>query len=66
MLHSLFRNAVSLGTGIILILAAQAMQEGSFTVGDFALFVFYFDFISDLTTFAGLLVARYKQISVSV
>jgi ATP-binding cassette subfamily B protein len=65
-LHSIFRNAVNLGTGVILIVAGGAMQEGSFTVGDFALFVFYLEFISDLTTFAGLLVARYKQIGVSV
>jgi ATP-binding cassette subfamily B protein len=65
-LHSIFRNAINLGTGVILILAGQAMQEGSFTVGDFALFVFYLEFISDLTAFSGLLVARYKQIGVSV
>ncbi|MBN1579485.1 MAG: ABC transporter ATP-binding protein [Anaerolineae bacterium] len=65
-LHSLFRNAVNLGTGVVLILAGQAMREGSFTVGDFALFVFYLEGISELTTFTGLLVARYKQIGVSV
>ncbi|MCP4542081.1 MAG: ABC transporter ATP-binding protein [Chloroflexi bacterium] len=65
-LHSLFRNAVNLGTGVILILAGQAMRDGSFTVGDFALFVFCLEGISELTTFSGLLVARYKQIGVSV
>jgi ATP-binding cassette subfamily B protein len=65
-LHSIFRNAINLGTGVILILAGQSMREGTFTVGDFALFVFYLEFISDLTAFSGLLVARYKQIGVSV
>jgi len=65
-LHSIFRNAVNLGTGVILILAGRAMQEGTFTVGDFSLFVFYLEFISDLTAFSGLLVARYRQIGVSV
>jgi len=65
-LHSIFRNAVNLGTGVILILAGQAIGEGSFTVGDFALFVFYLEFVSDLTAFSGLLVARYRQIGVSV
>jgi ATP-binding cassette subfamily B protein len=65
-LHSLFRNSSSIGTGIILILAGQAMQAGEFTVGDFALFVFYLDFIADLTAFSGLLVARYRQIGISV
>ncbi len=66
LLGSLFRNAVDLGTGIILILAGRAMTEGVFTVGDFSLFVFMLGGISELTTFSGLLVARYKQIGVSV
>jgi ATP-binding cassette subfamily B protein len=65
-LHSLFRNAVNLGTGVVLLFAGRAMQQGTFTVGDFALFVFYLEGISELTTFSGLLVARYKQIGVSV
>ena len=42
------------------------MQQKTFTVGDFALFVFYLGFISELTAFCGLLVARYQQIGVSV
>jgi ATP-binding cassette subfamily B protein len=65
-LNSIFRNAVNLGTGVILILAGQSLRAGTFTVGDFALFVFYLEFISDLTAFTGLLVARYRQIGVSV
>jgi ATP-binding cassette subfamily B protein len=65
-LHSLFRNTVNLGAGIILMLAGQSMRAGTFTVGDFAMFVFYLDFISDLTAFIGLVVARYRQIGVSV
>ncbi len=35
-------------------------------MGDFALFVFYLEFVSELTAFFGLLVARYQQIGVSV
>jgi ATP-binding cassette subfamily B protein len=65
-LNSIFRNAVTLGTGAILLMAGQAMQRGTFTVGDFALFAFYLEFVSELTTFIGLLLARYKQIGVSV
>ncbi|MGE5528970.1 MAG: ATP-binding cassette domain-containing protein [Patescibacteria group bacterium] len=65
-LGSIFRNATNIGTGIILVLAGRAMQQRAFTVGDFALFVFYLDTISELTAFAGLLVARYHQIGVSV
>ncbi len=65
-LNSIFNNTATIGTGMVLILAARAMGSGSFTVGDFALFTFYLGFLSDLTTFFGLLVARYKQIGVSV
>ncbi len=42
------------------------MHNDTFTVGDFSLFVFLLGGISELTTFSGLLVARYKQIGVSV
>ncbi|MDD9937282.1 MAG: ABC transporter ATP-binding protein [Myxococcales bacterium] len=65
-LQSVFQNAVNLGTGVILVLAGQSMRSGDFTVGEFAMFVFYLDFVADLTAFAGLLVARYRQIGVSV
>ncbi len=65
-LNSIFHNAANLGTGVILILAGQAMQAGTFTVGDFALFVYYLEFLSDMTTFSGLLIARYRQIGISV
>lgn len=65
-LHSLFRNSINLGTAVVLIVAGQAMQQGTFTVGDFALFVYLLESISELTTFAGLVVARYRQLGVSV
>ncbi len=65
-LNSIFHNAANLGTGVILILAGQAMQTGSFTVGDFALFVYYLEFLSEMTAFSGLLIARYRQIGISV
>jgi ATP-binding cassette subfamily B protein len=65
-LNSIFRNTVNIGTGCILILIGQAIQKNAFTVGDFVLFVFYLDFVGELTAFLGLLIARYKQIGVSV
>lgn len=34
-------NVVNLGTGVVLLVAARALRAGSFTVGDFALFVTY-------------------------
>ncbi len=65
-LGSLYRNTSTLGTGAILILVGQSMRTGSFTLGDFSLFVYLLQSMGDLTTFAGMLAARYKQMDVSV
>lgn len=65
LMTSVFRNTVSLGTGLILILAGGAIRSGSFTVGDLALFIFYLGFISDFTGQIGAFMARYKQMGVS-
>ena len=64
LLDSVYRNAVSLGTGAILLLSAQALRAGTFTVGDFALFEFYMGWITLLPFWAGFLVARIKQLGV--
>lgn len=65
-LDSLYRNTSTLSTGVILILAGQSMRTGSFTLGDFSLFVYLLQSMGDLTTFAGMVSARYKQLDVSV
>jgi len=64
--HSIFWNTVNLGTGAILMLAAGAMRAGTFTVGDFALFVFYLDYLTEAVAFVGELMARYRQSGVSI
>jgi len=64
-LNSVFQNAASLGTGILLLIAGQAIRAGSFTVGDFALFVAYLNGVTQLTTVLGMTLARYKQAAVS-
>ncbi|MCI0398084.1 MAG: ABC transporter ATP-binding protein/permease [Chloroflexi bacterium] len=65
LLGSIFTNTVNLGTGLILLLAGQALQDGSFTVGDFSLFVYYLGFVADLTAQVGMFFARYKQAGVA-
>ncbi|MCI0609900.1 MAG: ABC transporter ATP-binding protein/permease [Anaerolineae bacterium] len=65
-LGSIYRNTSTFGTGVILILVGQSMRAGSFTLGDFSLFVYLLQSMGDLTTFAGMLAARYKQLDVSV
>ena len=64
--QSIQLNTVSLGTGLILLLGAQAMRDRSFTVGDFALFVSYLGFVTEGTGFAGFFLTQYKQLGVSV
>jgi ATP-binding cassette subfamily B protein len=65
LMSSVFRNTLSLGTGLILILAGRSIRAGTFTVGDFALFVYYLDFISEFTCMTGAFMAHYKQMGVS-
>jgi ATP-binding cassette subfamily B protein len=43
---SIFFNTSQLGGGIILLLAASQMRAGTFTVGDFALFVVYLEWLT--------------------
>jgi ATP-binding cassette subfamily B protein len=64
--QSIYWNTVNLGTGLILLLGAQAMRAGTFTVGDFALFVSYLGFVTEFTGFAGLFLTQWKQLNVSV
>lgn len=66
MLGSIFQNSGNIGTAIILLLAAQSLQAGEFSVGDFALFVAYLGNATGFGGFLGFLLARYKQASVAV
>ena len=65
-MRSLCGNAVSLGAGLILVLAAPAMRAGRFTVGDLALFVYYLGFVAQFTSTMGMLMAGYRQVTVSL
>ncbi|MGB0386221.1 MAG: ABC transporter ATP-binding protein [Ardenticatenaceae bacterium] len=64
-LNSIFSHSAALGTGLILVLSAEAMQNGEFTVGDFALFVYYLQSLTTFTSYLGQIIAQYKQASVS-
>jgi len=65
-LQSIYFNTVSLGTGLILLLAAGSMRAGTFTVGDFSLFVYYLALVTDCTMFFGEYLAHYRQTAVSL
>jgi ATP-binding cassette, subfamily B, bacterial len=64
-LSSITGNVVSLGTGLIMLLAAGNLRGGSMTVGDFALFVSYLGLIADFTADLGGFLARYRQTDVA-
>lgn len=66
LLDSFNMNTVSLATGLILILAAQSMRSGTFSVGDFALFVSYIGGVAAAPRWVGRLIASYKQMGVSL
>ena len=65
LLMSVFRHTSNIGIGLILILAAQSIRDGSFTVGDFVLFSAYLQPITEFTGLLGAFFARYKQMGVS-
>lgn len=66
-LHSSLENLVSLGTGLILLVAAQSGIGGDrlLNVGDFALFIYYLAFVTDFLWFLGGFLALTKQTEVS-
>jgi ATP-binding cassette subfamily B protein len=65
-LGSIARNTANIGTGVILLLAAQSMKSGSFSVGSLALFASYLDEISIFTALFSQHLARYKQAGISL
>ena len=64
--ESLNGGGLSLATATTLILAARLVRDGTFTVGDLALFSYYLGSVSGISTFFGMLVARYRKMGVSI
>lgn len=58
-------NTVSIGTGLIMLLAASGLRDGSMTVGDFVLFVSYLGVITDFTNGLGQYLTQYQQTGVA-
>jgi ATP-binding cassette subfamily B protein len=64
-LGAITANTVSVGAGLIMLLAASSLLDGNLTVGDFVLFVFYLGFIADFTDALGRFLAHYQQTGVA-
>jgi ATP-binding cassette subfamily B protein len=66
LLDSIFPFAVDFGVGVTLLLAGRAMTAGTFTVGDFALFIYYLGFAAGLPSYLGTFLGDYAQQAVAV
>lgn len=64
--RSVNANMINIGTGIVLILAADGMRGGSFSVGDFALFVFFLQRLTWSMFFFGDVIAQHRRTGVSI
>jgi ABC-type multidrug transport system fused ATPase/permease subunit len=58
-------NMVNVATGIMLLLAAGSLRDGSFTVGDFALFVAYLPRLTHIMSFVGAMMVQHKRTGIS-
>lgn len=65
-LQSTFTNTVSIGTGVILLLVGQSMHSGSFTLGNFALFVYYLGWTTEFIVHFGVVLTEYQRAGISV
>ena len=59
-------STVSLGTGLLLLLSAGSIRAGTFTVGDFALFVYYLPFVGEFTRVVGEVLSQARQARVAL
>ena len=64
-LRSISMNISTLATGAILILIAEQMKAGAFTVGDFALFTTYIGEVARSGSLVGSIMAQHKRAEVS-
>jgi ATP-binding cassette, subfamily B, bacterial len=65
-LDSISDTTATLSIGVTILLAGRAMAAGSFTVGDFALFVYYLWFATQIPTVLGTYMGDYKAQEVSI
>lgn len=68
-IEAVFHNTVSIGTGLILILAVDSLGstgDGGLTIGQFSLFVYLLSAVTESAWFIGIFLARLRQAEVSV
>jgi ATP-binding cassette subfamily B protein len=58
-------NLVSLGSGIVMLLAASSLRNGDMSVGEFVLYIAYLGFVTGFTAELGRWLAHYRQTEVA-
>src|SRR5688572_28267673 len=66
LLNALNNSVVSFGIGVMLLMAGTAINQGTFTIGDFALFVSYLWFTTQVPSEIGTFYGDYKTQAVSI
>src|SRR5215211_2912490 len=66
LLFALNNSVVNFGIGVMLLMAGSAVAQGTFTVGDFALFVSYLWFTTQVPLEIGTFYGDYKTQAVSI
>ena len=64
-IRTAFAATSTIGSGLVLAVAAGAMRTGDFSVGDFALFAYYLTFLGEFSSEFGGLLLQYRQARVS-
>lgn len=58
-------NMVNIGIGLVLLVAADAMRAGTFSVGDFAMFIFFLQRLTWHMFFFGDMIAQHRRTGVA-
>jgi ATP-binding cassette subfamily B protein len=66
LMASVSSASVGISVGLVLLLGAVAMRQGSFTVGDLALFTSYAGALTGLPRWLGRMIARQRQAQVAL
>src|SRR5438270_13522665 len=66
LLSSIGGASTDVSIGLVLLLAAPAMRDGRFTVGDLALFTSYAAWLTGLPRWAGRMFARQREAGVAL
>lgn len=64
-LNSIYSNMMNIGTGLLLLLISRKMYNGSFTIGEFSLFIYFLSYVSNLTRLLGKAFVGMKRTTVS-